>query len=160
MRSTQEPAIASLIPNQVPQRDLLNAITLNSATRHGARFFGLLVASPLLAIDAIGVTGVLVLSTVFQAVGTLFMTMTKTRSTGESTPQHGIARSMIDGLVYIYTNRMISIFILLVAFHCALVMSYDSVLPVFSRNELGAVDGSVLGYMVMGFGWALCLPPY
>ncbi len=152
MRSTQEPAIASLIPNQVPQRDLLNAITLNAATRHGARFFGLLVASPLLAIDSIGVTGVLVLSTVFQAVGTLFMTMTKTRSTGESTPQHGIARSMIDGLVYIYTNRMISIFILLVAFHCALVMSYDSVLPVFTRNELGAVDGSVLGYMVMGFG--------
>ena len=31
-------------------------------------------------------------------------------------------------------------------------MSFDSVLPVFSRNELGAVDGSILGYMVMGFG--------
>ena len=152
MRSTQEPAISSLIPNQVPQRDLLNAITLNAATRHGARFFGLLVASPLLAIDAIGVTGVLVLSVAFQAVGTMFMTLTRTRSTGESTPRHGMARSMLDGLVYIYTNRMISIFILLVAFHCALVMSYDSVLPVFSRNELGAVDGSILGYMVMGFG--------
>ena len=152
MRSTQEPAIASLIPNQVPQRDLLNAITLNAATRHGARFFGLLVASPLLAIDAVGAAGVLVLSTAFQVAGTILISMASTRSTGESAPQHGIARSMIDGLVYIYTNRMISIFILLVAFHCALVMSYDSVLPVFSRNELGAVDGSILGYMVMGFG--------
>ena len=152
MRSTQEPAIASLIPNQVPQRDLLNAITLNAATRHGARFFGLLVASPLLAIDAVGATGVLVLSTAFQVAGTILITMARTRSTGESAPQHGIARSMIDGLVYIYTDKMISIFILLVAFHCALVMSYDSVLPVFSRNELGAVDGSILGYMVMGFG--------
>jgi MFS family permease len=105
-----------------------------------------------LAIDAIGVTGVLVLSVAFQAVGTMFMTLTRTRSTGESTPRHGMARSMLDGLVYIYTNRMISIFILLVAFHCALVMSYDSVLPVFTRNELGAVDGSTLGYLVMGFG--------
>ena len=152
MRSTQEPAIASLIPNQVPQRDLLNAITLNAATRHGARFFGLLVASPLLAIDVIGAPGVLVLSTLFQVAGTVLISMARTRSTGESAPQHGIARSMIDGLVYIYTDRMISIFILLVAFHCALVMSYDSVLPVFSRNELGAVDGSILGYMVMGFG--------
>ena len=152
MRSTQEPAIASLIPNQVPQRDLLNAITLNAATRHGARFFGLLVASPLLAIEAVGATGVLVLSTMFQVAGTILITMARTRSTGESAPQHGIARSMIDGLVYIYTDKMISIFILLVAFHCALVMSYDSVLPVFSRNELGAVDGSILGYMVMGFG--------
>lgn len=152
MRSTQEPAIASLIPNQVPQRDLLNAITLNAATRHGARFFGLLVASPLLAIDVIGAPGVLVLSTIFQAAGTVLISMAKTRSTGESTPQHGLIRSMIDGLVYIYTDKMISIFILLVAFHCALVMSYDSVMPVFSRNELGAVDGSILGYMVMGFG--------
>ena len=152
MRSTQEPAISSLIPNQVPREDLLNAITLNAATRHGARFFGLLVASPLLAIDSIGVTGVLVLSAVFQAVGTLFMTLTKTRSTGESVPQHGFVRSMLDGLVYIYQDKMISIFILLVAFHCALVMSYESVLPVFTRNQLGAVDGSVLGYLVMGFG--------
>ena len=152
MRSTQEPAIASLIPNQVPREDLLNAITLNSATRHGARFFGLLVASPLLAIDVVGAPGVLVLSAVFQLVGLGFMSMTKTRSTGESSPQSGWIRSMSDGLVYIYTNRMISIFILLVAFHCALVMSYESILPVFSRNELGATDGSILGYIVMGFG--------
>ena len=152
MRSTQEPAMASLIPNQVPQEDLLNAITLNAATRHGARFFGLLVASPLLAIPFIGVSGVLALSVVCQVMGTIFISLTRTRSTGEALAQRGIIRSMVDGLAYIYTNRMISIFILLVAFHCALVMSNDSILPVFSRNELGAVDGSILGYMVMGFG--------
>ncbi len=153
MRSMQEPAMASLIPNQVPREDLLNAITLNAATRHGARFFGLLVASPLLAIPIIGVSGVLVLSVACQIVGTLFISLARTRSTGESVPRHGLTRSMIDGLAYIYTNRMIAIFIMLVAFHCALVMSFDSVLPVFSRNELGALDGSILGYMVMGFGF-------
>ena len=152
MRSMQEPAMASLIPNQVPQEDLLNAITLNAATRHGARFFGLLVASPLLAIPFIGVSGVLVLSVVCQVAGTIFISLARTRSTGDALAQSGLLRSMVDGLVYIYTNRMISIFILLVAFHCALVMSNDSILPVFSRNELGAVDGSILGYMVMGFG--------
>lgn len=152
MRSMQEPSMASLIPNQVPREDLLNAITLNAATRHGARFFGLLVASPLLAIPFIGVSGVLVLSVVCQVMGTVFISLTQTRSTGDAMAQTGMLRSMVDGLVYIYTNKMISIFILLVAFHCALVMSNDSILPVFSRNELGAVDGSILGYMVMGFG--------
>ena len=152
MRSTQEPAISSLIPNQVPREDLLNAITLNAATRHGARFFGLLVASPLLAIDMVGASGVLVLSTGFQLLGLAFMSLTRTRSTGESVPQSGWVRSMWDGLIYIYSNRMISIFILLVAFHCALVMSYESILPVFSKDELGATDGSILGYIVMGFG--------
>ena len=174
MRSMQEPAMASLIPNQVPREDLLNAITLNAATRHGARFFGLLVASPLLALPSVevselgalwqpivkvllatpfvGVSGVLLLSVACQVVGTIFISLTRTRSTGDALSQSGLLRSMADGLVYIYTDKMISIFILLVAFHCALVMSNDSILPVFSRNELGAVDGSILGYMVMGFG--------
>ena len=152
MRSMQEPAMASLIPNQVPQEDLLNAITLNAATRHGARFFGLLVASPLLAIPFIGVSGVLVLSVACQVTGTLFISLARTRSTGDALAQRGLLRSMIDGLVYIYTDRMIAIFILLVAFHCALVMSFDSVFPVFTRNELGAVDGSILGWIVMAFG--------
>ena len=152
MRSMQEPAMASLIPNQVPREDLLNAITLNAATRHGARFFGLLVASPLLAIPFIGVSGVLALSVGCQVMGTIFISLARTRSTGDAMAQTGIFRSMVDGLVYIYTDKMIAIFIMLVAFHCALVMSFDSVLPVFSRSELGAVDGSILGYMVMGFG--------
>ena len=151
-RATQEPAVQALIPNQVPREDLLNAITLNAATRHGARFFGLLVASPLLAVDFIGIAGVLVLSVVFQIAGTFQMLRIRTVSTGESAPEHGLARSIVDGLVYIYTNKTIALFILLVAFHCALVMSNDSILPVFSREELGASDGSVLGYLVMAFG--------
>ena len=152
MRSTQEPAMSSLIVNQVDQEDLLNAITLNAATRHGARFFGLLVAAPLLAVDAVGVSGVLFMSMGFQCIGAVLMMLTATRSTGESVPSHGLVRSMIDGLVYIYTNRTIAIFIMLVAFHCALVMSFDSVMPVFTNDELGAQDGSILGYLVMGFG--------
>ena len=156
MRSTQEPAISSLIPNQVPREDLLNAITLNAATRHGARFFGLLVAAPMLAIPSIGVTGVLILSAVFQVAGTLFISAVRTRSTGEVTLGRNIMKDvgvgLLNGVKYIYTSRMISIFILLVAFHCALVMSYDSVLPVFSRDTLGAEDGSLLGYIVMSFG--------
>ncbi|MDP6453227.1 MAG: MFS transporter [SAR202 cluster bacterium] len=151
-RATQEPAVQALIPNQVPREDLLNAITLNAATRHGARFFGLLVASPLLAVDFVGISGVLVLSSMFQFAGTFQMIKVRTASRGESAPEHGLARSIADGLVYIYTNKTIAIFILLVAFHCALVMSNDSILPVFSREDLGAVDGSILGYLVMAFG--------
>ena len=36
-RSTQESALVSLVTNVVPKKTLLNAITLNSATRHGSR---------------------------------------------------------------------------------------------------------------------------
>ena len=40
-RTTQEASIVSLITNLVPRGDLLNAITLNSATRHGSRVIGM-----------------------------------------------------------------------------------------------------------------------
>ena len=136
----------------MPREDLLNAITLNAATRHGARFFGLLVAAPLMAVDSIGVNGVLVLSAVFQVLGSVQMARTRTVSRGETRPEQGMVRNMVDGLVYIYTNQAIALFVILVALHCALVMSFESILPVLSREELQAVDGSVLGYMVMGFG--------
>ena len=152
LRSIQEPAIQALIPNQVPRVDLLNAITLNSATRHGGRFFGLLVAAPLLAVDFIGVSGVVVLSAMFQLSAAYFMLRVRTVSTGDVATRRGVAHSMAEGLVYIYSNRTIAAFVLLVAFHCILVMSFDSILPGFSRGQLGAEDGSILGYLMMGIG--------
>ena len=38
IRSVQEPSMSALVPNQVPRRDLLNALVLTSSSRHGARF--------------------------------------------------------------------------------------------------------------------------
>ena len=105
-----------------------------------------------MAVDSIGVNGVLVLSAVFQAIAAVQMTRTRSVSRGELLAERGMIRNMIDGLVYIYTNRTIALFVFLVLFHCALVMSFDSIFPVFSRHQLGATDGSILGYLVMAFG--------
>ena len=154
-RAIQEPTVTALIPNQVPQGVLLNAITLNAATRHGARFFGLLIAAPLMAIPTIGVAGVLVLSALLAGVSALIMSLVKTRSRGEGGTGHGTMQWMWDlgdGFTYIFKNKTIAVFMALVALHCALVMSFESILPVFSRESLGAADGSILGYLVMGFG--------
>lgn len=151
-RSVQDPAVQALIPNQVPREDLLNALVLHGATRHGSRFFGLIVAAPLLALDAVGVTGVLALSALFHALGAVQMARIRTVSSGQTNPEHGLLRSIVDGLAYIYTHHAIGLFIILVAFHCALVMSFESLLPIFSRGSLGATDASTFGYLVMGFG--------
>ncbi len=151
-RATQEPAVQALIPNQVPSDVLLNAITLNAVTRHGARFFGLLVAAPLLAIPSIGVAGVLVLSAIFSGIGVIQIMRTRTVSRGEVRPERGLARGMLDGLIYVYTNKTIALFMIMVMLHCVLVMSFESILPILSRQTLGAEDGSVLGYLVMALG--------
>tara|TARA_Y100000590_G_scaffold465983_1_gene639891 strand:+ start:250 stop:900 length:651 start_codon:yes stop_codon:yes gene_type:complete len=63
-----------------------------------------------------------------------------------------VVSGMLEGFRYIYTHKIISIFIILVAFHCALVMSFESIMPIFSRETLKATDGSILGYLVMAFG--------
>lgn len=155
-RTTSEPAIQALIPNQVPEADLLNAITLSAMTRHGARFFGLLVAAPLLAIKSAGwwepINGVLVLSAGLYVASMFLMLRSLTASQVVRIPGQTAVGEILQGLSFIYRNRTIAVFILLVAFHCALVMSFESILPIFSEDNLGATDGSVLGYLVMGFG--------
>ena len=172
VRSVQEPSMAALVPNQVPRRTLLNALVLTSSSRHGARFFGLLVAAPLLdtdsrfhglivgllntlplpEIEALGVEAVLVLSVAFQLCGGLLMTRVRTVSTGETRSEHGVLGNIVDGLVHIYTNHTLALFIILVAFHCALVMSFESMMPVFSNKGLGASGPSVFNNLMMGFG--------
>ena len=120
-------------------------------TRHGAKLV-LLIISPLLAVDFVGVNGVLALSAVFYAFGSFQMSRVRTVSRGESQPEHGSVRGILDGLVHIYTHRAIALFVILVAIHCALTMSFDSLLPILSRETLGAQDGAILGYLVLGFG--------
>jgi MFS family permease len=151
-RSAMEPAVQALIPNQVPRKHLLNAITLNGLTHHGSRAFGLLIAAPLLAVDSVGVEGVLVLSAVLTGLAIVFAMRCRTVSKGEITPESGVLRGMIEGLAYVYTHKTIAIFILLVAFHCALVMSFESMLPIYSRQSLGATDGPYVGWLGLGFG--------
>lgn len=151
-RALQEPPLASLIPNLVPREDLLNAMVLTGATRHGARFFGLLVASPMLAIDMIGVNGVLVMSGLFHILAAWHMFRIDTVSRGETDSKSGVVQNILEGLTYIYKNQTLAVFMLMVAFHCALVMSFESILPILSSEILGAKDGSTVGYLFMGFG--------
>ena len=151
-RSIQEPALSALIPNQVPKEDLLNALVLQGASRHGARFFGLIVAAPLLTFDQLGVNAVLVLGIAFQLLAIVAIAGVQTASSGETQAEHGIVRSLLDGLVFIYSHQALALFVLIVAFHCALVMSFESIMPSFSRGSLGADDPSVFNLLMMGFG--------
>ena len=152
VRYIREPAMQALIPNQVPKEDLLNALILNGVSRHGARFFGLLVAAPMLAFDAVGVNGVLVLSGVFHLLGAVQLARVGTASRGEAPPEKGLLGNIIDGLAYIYTHQAIALLMILVAFHCALVMSFESILPIFSKQSLGATDAQAFNNLMIGFG--------
>ena len=152
-RTIQEPTVSSLIPNQVPKENLLNAITLNAATRHGSRFFGLLIGTPFIGLNILnGGQFLLLFSFLFQIVSTYFIFKIKTKSVGESSLDEDIFSSIFKGIKYIYTNNLIFLIILTVAFHCAFVMSYESIMPIFANKGLNDNTGEFLGYLIMMFG--------
>ena len=58
---------------------------------------------------------------------------------------------MAAGFVYVYQRPTIMAMILLVLAHCALTMSYESIIPAISHSKLGA--GSVgVSYLIAGIG--------
>ena len=153
-RTTQEASIVSLITNLVPREDLLNAITLNSATRHGSRVIGMsiLIISGVSQSITFGTSEFLLGSMAFGAGSVILMLKVNQTSTGEIENRNNPFKGIWEGINYIYARRVVAIFIILVAFHCALAMSFDSILPGFTRERLSSVNETVLAILVVSFG--------
>ncbi len=149
VRAVIMPSMQALVPNLVPRRDLLNAVALSGIAMHGSRIGGPGLAAPLLA--TVGVGGAFLLSVFFYAAGIFFVLRVHTVSRGEVRSEQGMVRNLTEGLVYSYRHATIGLIILLVALHCSLTMSFESMLPVFSQRELGA-GGSVFSVLIMATG--------
>ncbi len=133
-RAAQMPAGQSLIPNLVPRSLLLNAIALNQATMHGSRLLGPLAIIPLLATT--GTTGAIFLCAGFYAVSFLQTMRLKTASTGEIDKKQSFARNFAEGAIYVYKTPILFSVVVMAIFHCGLVMSFESLLPVLSTELL------------------------
>ncbi|HAT21744.1 MAG: MFS transporter [Dehalococcoidia bacterium] len=153
-RTTQEASIVSLITNLVPREDLLNAITLNSATRHGSRVIGMsvLIISGVSQTITFGTSEFLIGSIIFGIASIYLIWKVKRSSTGEISNQANLFKGIWEGINYVYARRVVAILIILVAFHCALAMSFDSILPGFTKNRLASVDETMLAVLVVSFG--------
>ena len=146
-RSTAMPAAQSLLPSLVPRERLANAIALNQATQHGARLTGPLLILPLMA--TVGPTGAFFLCTAFYALGLLLVVRIRTPSTGVIDPQRGPLANLMAGVSYVYGNSLLLSVILMVALHCSLTMSFESVLPVLSRDLLGTGSRGISFSLIM-----------
>lgn len=126
------PTRQALIPNLVPPRDLLNAISLNSATYNGAALVGPALAGVLLAPLGAGtlffLNGVSFLAVLFALFAMKDVT---THSGGTHTSMRG---AMWAGLGYAWRNRMILALLMLSALAAIFGRSYQSLLPIFARD--------------------------
>ena len=158
-RAVQMPASQALLPNTLPREWLFNAVALYGVTQHGSRFTG-----PFLILVLLWFTGhqdwVFFLCTALYCLGLGSILSIKVASTGVIQPGGGIPailNSMLEGLRYIYSHPVVLSLVLLVVAHCALTMSFESLLPVLSRDRFGLENAGILGgfsYMMVGFGLA------
>ena len=149
LRAAQMTTVTALIPNLVPKEHLLNAIALNQATQQGARMVGALAIVPLLGY--VNIEAAFWLCSVFYLFGFIQVSRVTTRSTGVIDKSQGFWTNLMAGFVYVYQRPTIMAMVLLVLAHCALTMSYESILPAISQDKLGA--GSVgVSYLIAGIG--------
>ena len=146
-RAAQMPASQALIPNLVPKPLLLNAIALNQAAGQGSRLLGPAAIAPLLAT----VEGAFFLCAGFYAVSFVLTLLLKTASTGAIDASAGFAQNLMAGLAYVYRTPVLLAVMLLALFHCGLTMSFESLLPVLSRQQLNA-EGAGFSYLMMAVG--------
>ncbi|MBT97422.1 MAG: hypothetical protein CL902_02200 [Dehalococcoidia bacterium] len=149
LRASQMTAASALIPNLVSKDHLMNAIALNQATQQGARMVGALAIVPLLGF--VNIEAAFWLCSSFYLFGFIEVSRIKTKSTGVINKSQGFLANLFEGFVYVYKRPLIMSMVLLVLAHCALTMSYESLLPAISMDKLGA--GSVgASFLIAGIG--------
>jgi MFS family permease len=149
LRAAQMTTATALIPNLVEKNHLMNAIALNQATQQGARMLGALAIIPLLGF--VNIEAAFWLCSSFYFFGFLQVCRVKTRSTGVIDKSQGFLANLFEGFVYVYKRPTIRVMVLIVLAHCALTMSYESLLPAISKEKLDA--GSVgASFLIAGIG--------
>ena len=146
-RAAQMPAGQALIPNLVPRTLLLNAIALNQATMHGSRLLGPLAIIPLLATT--GTTGAIFLCAGFYAISLVQTMRLRTASTGEINKRQSFARNFSEGAIYVYKTPILFSVVVMAIFHCGLVMSFESLLPVLSTKLLDSAGDEASFLMLL-----------
>ena len=134
--ATQVAGLESLTANLVPRRDLVNAYALVNAAFHGTRALGPGAIAPVLALLDIG--WAFVIAGVAYVIAITLVLRIDTRSTGVIESARGHLRNLAEGFIYAYRHPVLVRVFALVIFHCALVMSFESLLPVISETKLEA----------------------
>ena len=126
------PARQALIPDLVPAHDLLNALSLNSATYTGAALVGPALAGLMLAPLGAGtlffLNGISFLAVIFALAA---MRDVRTHAGGR---KDSLSNSFWNGLSYAWSNRLIMALLGLSALSAIFGRSYQNLLPAFGRD--------------------------
>lgn len=149
LRSVEMPAEQALLANVVPERSLMSAISLSSVAQHGSRVAGPVIAGPLLTV--VGPEGAFAIAALCYLLSLGFVSTVATRRTGGATELSAVGANLAEAWRAIASTPSLALMFWLVAAHCSLTMSFDSLLPGFADGELHAGSGGFT-IMVVGVG--------
>ncbi len=147
-RTFQMTATQTLIPNLTPREHLLNAIAMNQASLQGARLVGPLLILPALVY---GPAPAFLASTAFYIVGIASILAVRVRSTGDLARGARFGSSLWAAAKYAWSDPQLRTLFILIALHCSMTMSFESMLPVLARDSLGNPNLGT-SYLMMGVG--------
>ena len=149
-RAFQMTATQALVPNLVPKQILLNAIALNQMSLQGARLVGPALIAPALFIA--GTSGAFLACAVLYVVSVISVLAVHTRSSGALTKGAGMFASIVEAARYSWADTRLRVLFILIALHCAMTMSFETILPVLSQQVLGEPENANTLMMAVGAG--------
>ncbi len=149
-RAFQMTATQALVPNLVPKSDLLNAIALNQMSLQGARLVGPALIAP--ALIAGGTSAAFLACAVLYVVSIVSVLAVRTRSSGALTAGSGMLTSIVEAASFAWADSRLRVIFILIALHCAMTMSFETILPVLSQQVLNDPEHANNLMMAVGAG--------
>jgi MFS family permease len=135
MLAFDNPSRQALIPDLLPRQDLLNALSLNSATYTGAALVGPAIAGVLLGSLGAGtlffLNAVSYLAVIFALAS---MKDVQTHGSSQATEHASIAEAMLSGLAYTWKDRLILALLGLSTLVAIFGRSYQNFFSIFARD--------------------------
>lgn len=149
-RAFQMTSTQALIPNLVSRKHLLNAIALNQASLQGARLVGPALMAP--ALIAGGTNSAFLACAILYVASIFAVLAVRTRSSGSITKGTGMIESIVEAAAFAWADPRLRVIFILIALHCAMTMSFETILPVLSKQVLDDPENANNLMMAVGAG--------
>lgn len=151
MAAFNMPSRNSMIPEIVPEKGLMNAISLNSSGMNITRIIGPALAGVLIIF--LETAGVFYLIAFINALSILFTSLINDGNTAAGGTGKGVTADILDGCRYAKENPVLMGFVIISFVPALFGFPCIALLPAWSREALNAQsDGLGLLMMVMGMG--------
>jgi MFS family permease len=148
-RSSSTPAEQAMLSSLVPERDLLNAVSLLQGNVNGARLVGPLLAAPLLHVG--GGAGAFLVAAALSALALWQIGVLGEVPHQRSGSDHNPLAQFAQGVRYAIHAPVVASLITLIFLHCAFTMGYDAALPRLASDLRGA-SATAYSLLVMAIG--------